>query len=106
MDTSIFPSVEWNTEGPLVLVTLESNAQKFADNIEDLFLTQFNKPTFQLDDSTCNNILNLIFSDCPERINDSIYHFPPLDNKAHHILQWNFKLKASKVYNSNQKEVK
>jgi hypothetical protein len=104
-----FPSVEWNTEGPLVHDTLESNAQKFAENIEDHFLTQFvNKPTFQLDDSTCNNILDLIFSDCPERINDTIYHFPPMGNldKAHHILRWNFKLKASKLCNSNQLEVK
>ena len=48
---------------------------------------------------------NLIFSDCPERINDTIYHFPPLGNldKAHHILQWNFKLKALKLCNPNQK---
>jgi hypothetical protein len=74
-----FPSLDWNAEGAIFHDSAEPNAQKFVDTIDDLFLSQFViEPTFQLDNKTCINTLDLIFSDCPERISDSIWHLPPL----------------------------
>ena len=104
-----FPSLDWNAEGAIIHESAESNAQKFVDTIDDLFLSQFViEPTFQLDNKTCINTLDLIFSDCPKRISDSICHLPPLGklDKAHHILRWNFKMKTSNSNNQKQNTTK
>ncbi len=52
------------------------------------------EPTFRLDNATSTNTLDLIFTECPERICNGVNHFPPLGqiDKAHHILKWNFNL--------------
>ena len=79
------------------------------DKTEDLYLSQFViEPTFQLDNEICNNTLDLIFSEFPERINDGICHLPPLGKlvKAHHILKWKFKLKSPRSNSNKQKGMK
>ena len=70
----------------------------FVDNISDTFLTQFTtKPTFQLDETTANNTLDLVFAECDNRI-DEIQHYPPIISslsslkKCHHVLKWDFKV--------------
>ena len=61
------PMIEWNTEGGTTKDSPDYNAQDFIDTLDDCFLTQFVvEPTFQTDDSSSKNILDLVISDCPK----------------------------------------
>ena len=92
------PAITWSYDGAINLNESDDISNSFFDdNLNDAFLTQFfTKPTFQIDEYTANNTLDLIISESADRIDD-INHYPPLTSlkKAHHVLKWDLKIQGT-----------
>ena len=87
------PGIAWSFDGAS-LNQPDHISTLFVNNLADSFLTQFvTEQTFQLDENTCNNILDLVISESDDRI-DEIIHLPPVTSlkKSHHVLKWDFKV--------------
>ena len=66
--------------------------------LDDCFYTQnVRDPTFQVSRHDSKNVLDLVITECPERIYN-ITHGPPLGllERGHHSLTWNYELKSRK----------
>ena len=63
------PAIKWCHEGAIEIEESNHIANSFIDNLSDSYLTQFvTQPTFQLDEYTANNILDLIIAESDDRM--------------------------------------
>lgn len=100
------PKIKWNSglfsscpfdEGSFESLLIES--------LDDCFYYQnVHNATFQESKNNSKNILDLVITECYERIYN-IFHGPPLDStvKGHHSLTWNYELRnftKNKEFNS------
>ncbi len=100
------PEIIWNSEGPTDIYESDTTSNSFVDMLADSFLERFvTKPTFQLDELTANNTLDLVIAECSERI-DEISHYPPLTTlkKSHNVLKWSYKVQSTTQVDISKKK--
>ena len=90
-----YPQLQWSSELTTVNAPDDSLPSQFNELLVDSHLIQFvYEPTFQLNENTNKNVLDLVISESPDRIYDMNYD-PPLssNDKNHVVLTWDFYLK-------------
>jgi len=93
------PGIHWDSSSIPTASNTDTLSSDFIDILADSFLTQFVIwPTFQLDEITANNILDLIIAENENRVFDIIHHAPLTSmKKSHHVLQWDYAVKNTTV---------
>ncbi|XP_047123011.1 uncharacterized protein LOC124806291 [Hydra vulgaris] len=91
--------INWDSSSIPTISNTNSLSSNFIDILAESFLIQFvTKPTFQLDEITSNNILDLIIAENENRVLDIIHHAPLTSlKKSHHVLQWYYVVKSAAV---------
>ncbi|XP_065679099.1 uncharacterized protein LOC101234374 [Hydra vulgaris] len=93
------PGINWDLSSIPTVSNTDILSSNFIDILAESFLIQFvTKPTFQLDEITSNNTLDLIIAENENRVLDIIHHAPLTSlKKSHHVLQWDYVVKSAAV---------
>ena len=89
-----YPQIQWSSELTTVNANEESLPSLFNELLADSHLIQnVYEPTFQQNDNTKTNVLDLLISDSPDRIFNINYDAPlSSKDKNHVVLTWDFYL--------------
>ncbi|XP_004207315.2 uncharacterized protein LOC101240603 [Hydra vulgaris] len=93
------PGINWDSSSIPTISNTDTLSSNFIDILAESFLIQFvTKPTFQLDEITSNNTLDLIIAENENWVLDIIHHAPLTSlKKSHHVLQWDYVVKNAAV---------
>ncbi|XP_004206196.1 uncharacterized protein LOC101238883 [Hydra vulgaris] len=100
------PGINWDLSSIPTVSNTDILSSNFIDILAESFLIQFvTKPTFQLDEITSNNTLDLIIAKNENRVLDIIHHAPLTSlKKSHHVLQWDYVVKSAAVVGKHIKK--